>query len=177
MASRMPHGMNDIGWQICHPISFIPWGMASRMPHGMNDIGWQIWEGNYGNNLLTQLSPQETSVGLWRVGPKDQWYGRFARQFNTAMGFVLDTKLWGGLPMSGANVRPLVLSVIYFDGAPPSVDDAAHRTLVIAYDGTHGCTNASISVGNSGRWKEWTQTITDGRLEGAARGQRPRPTG
>jgi len=138
--------------------------MKSRTPSKMNDVGWRIWEGNYGNGLLTQLAPLETSVGLWRVGPKDQWYGRFARQFNTAMGFVLDTKLWSGLPMSGAKARPLMLSVVYFDGAPPSVNNVAERTLVIAYDGQKGCTSATISLGNTNRWKTWKKTIVDGKF-------------
>ena len=152
--------------------------MQSRVPRKMNDIGWRIWEGNYGNGLLTQLAPNDSSEGLWRIGPKDQEFGRFARQFNDkrAMGFVLDTRLWGGLPMGKANARPLVLSVAYFDGATSNhskgsedwagtVDSFINRTLVILYDGQDGCTtSASIHVGATNRWKVWNKTIVDGKF-------------
>jgi len=149
----------------------------SRAPKSMNDVGWRIWEGNYGNGLLKQLAPLETSVGLWRVGPKDQWYGRFARQFNTAIGFVLDTRLWGGLPMTRAKARPLVLSVVYFDGVPPSADRSAKRMLTVAYDGQDGCISTSIAIGSSNRWKEWTKTIADGTFGKGCSGTKTKADG
>merc|ERR1711918_266451 len=96
--------------------AFAPWGaaeedpasaaknpFASRNRRHMNDVGWNIYTGNYGNGLIEMLKPGETSIGQWRVGPRDQPYGRFARSFQrksgrTEMGFVLDSRLWGGLP-------------------------------------------------------------------------------
>jgi hypothetical protein len=168
--------------------------MDSRHPHKLNDVGWNVYEGNYGNGLLTQLSPSDTSVGLWQVGPKDQEFGRFARQFEhssgkTAMGFVLDERLWGGLPMKHSASRPLVIELAYFDGTPkvgaeemelapslnasaPSLNasatvtaSASKKQLKIYYDGADGCTNAAtIDVGNTKRWKVWTQTISDGKF-------------
>ena len=71
--------------------------MASRRRNGTNDVGYRIWQGNYGNGLIEQLSPFETSIGYWGVGPIDQPYGRYARGFESATGrtdmaFVLDTR-------------------------------------------------------------------------------------
>ena len=42
---------------------------GSRKRNSTNDVGWRIWEGNYGNGLVTQLQPAATSVGRWNVGP------------------------------------------------------------------------------------------------------------
>ena len=52
---------------------------AGRNRQLMDDVGWNIYPGNYGNGLITQLKPLETSIGRWRVGPRDQHYGRFVR--------------------------------------------------------------------------------------------------
>jgi hypothetical protein len=70
--------------------------------------------------LAVQLAPNETSVGWWRVGPRAAPYGRFARGFHaasgrTAMSFVLDTRLWGGLPLPAARGVTLRLRLVYFD--------------------------------------------------------------
>jgi hypothetical protein len=94
--------------------------MASRRRTSMNDVGWRIWPGNYGNGLITQLAPANTSIGWWRVGRKDEPFGRFARGFQrstgrTAMGFQLDRRLWGGLPLDAA-VTGLTVHVTYYDG-------------------------------------------------------------
>eukprot|EP00035_Acanthoeca_spectabilis_P013648 m.254549 g.254549 ORF g.254549 m.254549 type:complete len:298 (+) comp15943_c1_seq2:1193-2086(+) len=96
--------------------------MASRRRKSMNDVGWRIWPGNYGNGLITQLNPGASSVGHWRVGPKSQPYGRFARGFQHASGklampFQLDKRLWGGLPRpAGSPTNGLTIHVTYFDG-------------------------------------------------------------
>lgn len=39
---------------------------------------YNIWPGNYGM-YLEQIEANETSIGYWRVGSKEQPYGRFAR--------------------------------------------------------------------------------------------------
>ena len=80
--------------------------MASRSPKAMNDVGWRIWAGNYGTGRMRQLSPNASSIGRWRVGPKDQPYGRFARSFaategKTAMGFALGPPALGRAPSGG----------------------------------------------------------------------------
>jgi hypothetical protein len=56
---------------------------------GYNDAGWDIAEGNY-ERFLTQIKPDETSIGLFRVrGTIDKnssKYDRFARSFENATG-------------------------------------------------------------------------------------------
>ncbi len=56
---------------------------------GYNDAGWDIAEGNY-ERFLTQINPDETSIGLFRVrgtiDKKSSKYDRFARSFENATG-------------------------------------------------------------------------------------------
>jgi hypothetical protein len=56
---------------------------------GYNDAGWDIAEGNY-ERFLTQIKPDETSIGLFRVrgtiDEKSSKYDRFARSFENATG-------------------------------------------------------------------------------------------
>ena len=121
-----------------------------------------IVSGNYGNGLVTQLQPFETSVGWWGVGPKDQPYGRYARGFERATGrtdisFVLDTRLWGGLPLSAADERTLTLAVTYLDGM---------AGFAIFFDTASGCAapKRTISGAGSGRWITTTFVISDGHF-------------
>ncbi|WP_019027979.1 hypothetical protein [Colwellia piezophila] len=55
-------------------------GMVNRKRKGYNDVGWNIPAGNYAR-FLTQLNPEQTSMGYWHQGPAEQIYGRFARAF------------------------------------------------------------------------------------------------
>jgi hypothetical protein len=145
------------------PVAAASCGMRSRYRNSTNDVGWRIWTGNYGNQRVTQLAPQATSVGHWNVGPQDQPYGLFARGFERStgrlqMGFVLDPLLWGGLPRSKtAAPLKLVLQLVYFDTGTASFD--------IEYSSTKGCkTLASVHLANSGRWVELDLPIRDGRF-------------
>jgi hypothetical protein len=56
---------------------------------GYNDAGWDIEDGNY-ERFLTQITPNETSIGLFRVrgtiDEKSSKYDRFARSFENATG-------------------------------------------------------------------------------------------
>jgi hypothetical protein len=56
---------------------------------GYNDAGWDIAEGNY-ERFLTQIKPDETSIGLFRIrgtiDEKSSKYDRFARSFENATG-------------------------------------------------------------------------------------------
>ena len=77
----------------------------------------QVHAGNYEANLY-QVEPDQTSLGLWRVGDiKHELYGRFARAFHgessrNEMYFRLNSSLWGNLPLESA--RLLTLCVAYW---------------------------------------------------------------
>jgi hypothetical protein len=143
---------------------------ASRKRSAPNDVGWRIWRGNYGNGLITQVAPDATSVGWYHVGPQDQRYGRFARGFEhaslrTQMHFILDKRLWGGLPRTSSSATlSLHMRVVYFNEGAGSFQ--------IAYDalGGNGCKMLKeVTVTNTGRWVELDFTITDAAFgEGCA---------
>ena len=58
----------------------------------INDVCWRCWPGNYGR-YIEQLDPLATSVGRWRLGPKDQPHGRFARALELE---IVSTFSWTG---------------------------------------------------------------------------------
>ena len=158
--------------------------MASRKRKSMNDVGWRIWQGNYGNGAIVQLAPTQTSVGWWRVGPKHQPYGRFARGFEhssgkTSMAFVLHKGLWGGLPLRPAtsdrannnnkasansssysgsgDMMVINFVLVYFDEGNGKFDLMA--------DTLSGCrTLTTINVGNTKNWIEHRLSVSDGRF-------------
>lgn len=85
---------------------------------GLNDCVSNIIARNY-RRFMQQIAPNETSVGHWRVGPKEQPYGRFARGFEAASGknalyFALDDNFFapdGKL----AGRYPVAIRIVYFD--------------------------------------------------------------
>ncbi len=165
--------------------------MGSRKRTAPNDVGWRIWRDNYGNGLLTQLNPSNTSVGWWHVGPSDQYHGRYARGLDVASGrtemsFTLDRRLWGGLPLSSSTATTttmIKLVVVYFDGdghdhlryggngaGQPQADvrDKHKKNKVsfeIAFDSQSGCRTAKTVTGSgSGRWTTVEIDVADGRF-------------
>lgn len=126
----------------------------------LNDVGCQIWPGNYGM-FMKQQRPAQTSVGHWRVGPKDQPYGRFARGSSnrdnrSAMHFDLDDKLFGGLPFGGESV-PVVVTVAYFG--------AAGASWCLKYDARDQKAKPlpAVHAGGEkqGKWHSFSATLTD----------------
>ena len=94
-----------------------------------------------------QVNPDETSIGLWRVGDiQSEQYGRFARGSQLASGldgmyFRLNTSLWGGLPLS--RPRLVTITVAYWDSGVGSWS--------LSYDGEEGpdtgnCTHHCFTV-------------------------------
>ena len=128
----------------------------------------QVHAGNYEANLY-QVEPDQTSLGLWRVGDiKHELYGRFARAFHgessrNEMYFRLNSSLWGNLPLESA--RRLTLRVAYWD--------EGLGTWSVSYDGADGpdtgsCAQHCFEVTKTGtrRWKEATWELTDGWFGG-----------
>ncbi|MCX6326701.1 MAG: beta-galactosidase [Bacteroidia bacterium] len=131
-----------------------------RRQSGINDVYGYIWPGNY-SMFLEQIEPNETSQGYWRVGSKEQPYGRFARGFDvkngkTEMFFNLDDRFFASksLPPHSVKVR-----VVYFDKGKGSWSlkyDAIDNPQKVA---------TTVTNTNTNQWKEITVTLDDARLE------------
>lgn len=124
----------------------------------LNDVGWKIYPDNY-QMWLHQIDPHETSRGMWRVGPKDQPYGRFARRFDVAtnknsMYFDIDDRFFFDQPLNGAYA--VTIRVVYLDQGT--------GRWALAYDAIDDPqkTAAVITKTDTGRWKEHTITLRDG---------------
>jgi len=127
---------------------------------GLNDCVYDVNRNNY-RRFLYQIDPSATSVGWWRVGSRDQPYGRFARAFESASGknsmyFDLDDEFY-----SGNTTNNLKLSVIYFDKHVGSKWE-------LRYDAGLNNQEVAISVTGigDGRWKTVNATVTDASMSG-----------
>ena len=124
---------------------------------GTDDVGFEIYPGNF-ELFMRQYEPNQTSVGLWRVGSKDQPYGRFARRFDHASGkdamfFDIDDAFFNGSPLKGA--YEVQVRVVYFD--------EGRGTWALRYDALTDPAKTAIKVHNtgSGLWKEATVMLKD----------------
>jgi len=128
---------------------------------GYNDAGWEIWPTNY-SRFLTQIDPEGTSIGLFRIGgtitTSSPIYSRFARSFEystgkNAMYFQLDEDLFDSTP------ETVTITVTYYDktnGSSWSLKyDAGDSELKEAY---------TITCNGSGTWKTQSVTVTDAVL-------------
>jgi hypothetical protein len=126
--------------------------------NGLNDVGWKIYTGNY-QMYLYQHDPNGTSQGLWRQGPIDQDYGRFARRFDHASGkdtmyFDIDDGFFFNQPLNGE--YPLTIRVVYLDQGT--------GRWALRYDAIADPQKTAFVVTktNSGRWQEKVVEIGDG---------------
>ena len=124
---------------------------------GLNDCVWDVIDRNY-RRFITQYQPNQTSVGLWRVGPEDEPYGRFARSFEhssgrNAMYFNLDDDFFGGSPLNGD--YPVEIKVIYYD--------EGYGSWELRYDAVDDSDKKAYSVTNTdaNTWKEKVVTLDD----------------
>ena len=127
-----------------------------KVQAGFNDAGWEIWPGNY-ERFITQISPDSTSKGLWRVNgnltTNSHPYDRFARGFDSAtsrntMYFDINDNL---LPSVGQPVR---LSVDYLDRGTGQ--------FKMRYEAVGGIKTAfTVTKTNSNTWKTASATVTD----------------
>jgi hypothetical protein len=132
---------------------------ASQHFRKMNDVAYQCLPGNY-RMYLRQHDPVGTSQGWWRVGPKSQRFGRFARGFNHAKGwdtmwFDLDDGFFTSRPARGHTIN---VRVVYFDQGTgkwqlkyDAVDDAQKTAF-------------TVTKTDSGEWREKTVTLKDAYL-------------
>lgn len=126
---------------------------------GYNDVGWDIAEGNY-ERFLTQINPDETSIGLFRVrGTIDEnssKYDRFARSFEhengkNTMYFKFDEEMF-------VNSKPesLTFKITW-------LDKNAGSTWSLDYKNGEKTMKSALKVMGKGdnKWKTETITISD----------------
>ena len=98
---------------------------------GYNDCTWNVIARNY-RRFITQIDPNETSAGYWRVGiTQDQPYGRFARGFDVEEGkntmyFDVDDNYFLGNQMEDEN--NLKVKIIYYAEEEGSWELQYHAT-------------------------------------------------
>ena len=121
----------------------------------MNDVGFGLIARNYGR-YISQIAANETSVGLWRFGPVDQPYGRYARAFENSSGrkrmyFDVDDNF-----LSKNTKGPITLKITYLD--------QGSGKFSVCYDSASSPDKTAITItkANSGRWVEKKITIADG---------------
>ena len=123
----------------------------------LNDVNYNVYRGNYGK-YLTQYNSNQTSQSYFRIGSKNQPYGRYARGFNSAEGknaifLNIDNKFFGGSPLDGD--YNVTIKVIYFDqgfGSWQLKYDSKLNSQKIAYTQTNT---------NTGIWKEKIINVND----------------
>lgn len=130
---------------------------------GLNDAGWEIAEGNI-ERFFTQINPNETSIGLFRVRGEittsSSKYDRFARSFENAtdkniMYFKFDSEVFTNtIPTS------LKFKIIW-------LDKTAGSTWSFRYKSSTGLQQNAIQVTGIGdnTWKEVYFTITDAVID------------
>ena len=115
----------------------------------LNDVCWNCWEGNY-FRYIQQIDPIKTSVGWWRVGPKHQGYGRFARGLHHATGRkVITLKLDENFSEMNA-----IATIVYYNNGKGS--------FAIAYNGK---TKETITKTSTDSWLT-TKNISLGTVSG-----------
>ena len=127
-----------------------PRSITQKKGMHLNDVCWNCWEGNY-FRYITQVNPLKTSVGWWRVGPKNQGYGRFARGLHHATGRnVITLKL-------DANFRTMVAiaTVVYYN--------SGKGNWSISYNGK---TKSTFKKTSTDTWYK-TENISLGTISGS----------
>jgi hypothetical protein len=135
------------------------WGqvLQRRDQNGFNDAGWEIWPDNY-ERFITQIDPDNTSLGLWRVrgvlNTSSHPFDRFGRRFDSATGrntMYFDVND-GLTPTTGQSIE---LSVVYLDSGTGQ--------FALKYDavGNSQKTAFTVTKANSNTWKTNSVVVTD----------------
>lgn len=132
-------------------------GCSRKKLLGLNDACYNVWPGNYAM-FLEQISPDSTSVGVWRIGPSNELFGRYGRSVNgtaNAMLFRTTNRVFTG------ERETVYVRVIFFD----SKDAESNNSWALSYSATSGCANMStVSGKKSGHWVEVRFHLQDAAL-------------
>ena len=144
--------------------NFVTAGQVSQRENQefYNDAGWEICEGNI-ERFMTQINPDETSIGLFRVRglitATSSKYDRFARSFENSTGkntmyFKFDSEVF-----TNPFPKRLTFKIIW-------LDKTAGSTWALKYKSTQGIKNAVQVTGiGSNTWKEVNFTLTDAVID------------
>ena len=129
-------------------------GMQNRQADDQNDVGWGILPGNFERHLK-QLHPEETSVGLWNVGPVGHPYGLFARRFDSGSGrTAMSFRLADGFFAQPAATHGVKLRVVYLD--------AGQGSWELVYGTAAGERIARrVELSGSGLWRDVRLVLED----------------
>jgi len=118
----------------------------------LQDAGYQVYPGNYAQ-FLEQLEPEATSLGAWRIGPKDEIFGRYGR---SALAKGSDDGTAASLlfrvteGVFSDHEGPLYARVVFFDAG-----DAGRQSWMLRFSSSHGCSDTQKIEGKgSGHWVE-----------------------
>jgi len=125
-----------------------------------NDVGFDIDEGNF-ERFITQIAPDSTSAGLWRVrgtltGASSK-YDRFARKFeNSTKRNTMFFKFWDDVFSTTNAPKSLKFSVTW-------LDSIAGSKWELQYKNSKGVISSALKIVGKGdrTWKTDTITIRD----------------
>lgn len=156
---QIADSFGEYGAKLDDPVNASNSDLQVRSQRGINDVYYNIWPGNYGM-YLEQIEPNETSLGYWRVGSKEQAYGRFARGLDpskgkTAMYFKLDERFF----LNKKTPHSVSVRIVYFDKGMGSWS--------LLYDAANNPRKKAITVKNknTNQWKEIVVNLKDARLD------------
>ena len=125
-----------------------------------NDVGWDIDEGNF-ERFITQISPDSTSRGLWRVrgtlNGTSSKYDRFARKFeNSTNRNTMYFKFWDDVFSTTSKPKSLKFSVTWLDSIQGS-------TWELRYKNNKGSIVSAMKMIGKGdrKWKTDTISVSD----------------
>ena len=135
-------------------------GDQRNLQKDYNDVGWDIDEGNF-ERFLTQIAPDSTSAGLWRVrepltGASSK-YDRFARRFdNVTNRNTMYFKFWDDVFSITSKPKSLKIKITWLDSIKGSTWELRYRDL-------NGVTQSPIKMIGLGdrKWKTDSVTVAD----------------
>jgi hypothetical protein len=131
--------------------------VVQKKVDALNDVCYECWEDSY-ERYMSQTNISRTSLGWWRVGPRDELYGRFTCGLDQANGksrisIDVDDK-WASISrMQDHSLRTVDVRVVYFDHG------SGEWSLLYA-DGSIMATALTVRKGNTGHWKVATGNFT-----------------
>ena len=127
-------------------------GIQNRHSNDYNDVGWNFIPGNF-ERFLTQLRPDETSIGMWRID--NHPYSHFVRRFDTATGRACMTfRIADNFFASPAAPSAVKIRVVYLDKGN-GVWELVHATT------TGEKVARRVTNADTGKWLDLTLTLPD----------------